>query len=85
MKILELLDKSYPSTRAATRISILTSVYSNTFDSKDKTPCYIDEFKLLFAHLERMGDDAAVPESHKAPFLLASLCNYVPLEITIAV
>ena len=84
MKILKLLDKRYASTRVATRISILTSVYSNTFDSKDKMPRNIDEFELLFAHLERMGDDAAVPESHKDPFLLASLCNYIPLEITIA-
>ena len=84
MKMLELLDKRYASTRTATRICVLTSVYSKRFEAKDNMPRYIDEFESLFSQLERMGKDAAIPESHKAPLLLASMGHYSPLESTVA-
>lgn len=84
MKMLGLLDKRYASTRTATRISVLTSVYKKSFGQKDSMPRYIDEFESLFAQLERMGEDAAIPESHKAILLLASLTHYSSLKSTVA-
>jgi len=83
LKMLELLDLRYASTRAATRISILTSVYSKTFGVKDNMPKYIDDFESLFSQLERMGKQTAIPETHKAPLLLASLSQYSPLQSSV--
>ena len=45
---------------------------------------FVDEFKSLFSQLERMGKDAAIPETHKAPMLLASIPVDSPLEVTAA-
>ena len=36
-------------------------------------PKFILEFKTIFGQLERMGENMKVPESHKAPLLLANL------------
>ena len=45
---------------------------------------YVDQFTSLFSQLERMGEDAAIPESHKAPMLLASIDPSCALESTAA-
>lgn len=45
---------------------------------------FIDEFWSLFAQLERMGHKTKIPESHKAPLLLASLESASQLGITVA-
>lgn len=82
--MLELLDMRYASTRAASRISVLTSVYSKKYQHTMNMPKYVDEFETLFAQLERMGNDTAVPESHKAPLLLASMGHESELESTVA-
>lgn len=34
---------------------------------------YVDQFAALFSQLDRMGKDAAIPESYKAPMLLACI------------
>eukprot|EP00171_Calliarthron_tuberculosum_P000561 IDg561t1 len=70
MGMLKLLDSRYASTRAATRISVLTSLYTRKYTSKQDMPKYINEFEALFSQLEKIGDDAALPDSHKAPLLL---------------
>lgn len=60
-------------------------MYTKRFNShKDKISSYIDEFEPVFAQLERMGDDTKIPESHKAPLLIASMGNNSVLESTIA-
>lgn len=82
--MLELLDKRYASTRAANRISVLTSVYGKKYQDTMSMPKFVDEFETLFAQLERMGEDTAVPESHKAPLLLASMGHESALESTVA-
>ncbi len=82
--MLEQLDLRYASNRATTRISVLTAVYSKRYGPKENMSKYVDEFESLFAQLERMGKDCAVPESHGAPLLLASMGHNSPLESTIA-
>ena len=47
-------------------------------------PRYIDDFESLFSQLERMGKQTAIPETHKAPLLLASLSEYTPLHSSVA-
>lgn len=34
---------------------------------------YLDHYTSLFLQLERMGKDAAIPDSHEAPILLTSI------------
>lgn len=73
-KTLEMLDSRLASSRTATGISVLTTMYTERFNSKaDNMASYNDEFETLFAHLERMEADTRIPESHTAPLLLASM------------
>lgn len=44
----------------------------------------VDRYTSLFAQLEQMGKDAAIPETHKAPMLLASIDTKCSLESTAA-
>lgn len=48
-------------------------------NAKNMSP-YVEQFTSLFAQLERMGKDAAIPEAHKAPMLLAFIDPKCPLE-----
>lgn len=82
--MLEMLDNRFASNRTATRISVLTAMYTKRFNYKQHLPTYIDEFESLFAQLERMGTDNEIPEFHKAPLLLSSMGNNSPLESTVA-
>eukprot|EP00171_Calliarthron_tuberculosum_P022539 IDg22539t1 len=70
--------------RSATRISIMTSIYSKKYQGRQDMARYIDEFETLFGQLERMGSEIAIPEKHKTPLLLASMGNESPLESSIA-
>lgn len=45
---------------------------------------YIDQYTSLFSKLEIMGKDAAIPKTHKAPILLASIDPNCKLESTAA-
>lgn len=44
----------------------------------------VDEYSTVFPQLERMGKEAAIPESHKAPMFLASVNPSSHLEVTVA-
>lgn len=44
MGMIQLLDKTYSSKRAASRIAVLTSVFSKRYDDSRKMNKYIDEF-----------------------------------------
>jgi gag-polypeptide of LTR copia-type len=81
--MLALLDDRSASSRAASRIAVQTQLYRKTYDGGDMAT-FIDEFGSLFSQLERMGKDAAIPESHKAPMLLAAIPIDSPLEVTAA-
>lgn len=82
--MLALLDKRFQSKQTATRISILTAMYSKRFNPNQDMRKYIDEFETLFAQLERIGSDIKIPEAHKAPLLLAIMGNSSPLESPVA-
>lgn len=82
--MIELLDARYASDRAVSRISVLTSLYSKKYNSRENMAKYIDEFEVLFNQLEKMGNDTKVPESHKAPLLLSSMGHDSQLESTVA-
>lgn len=82
--MLDLLDKRYASCRAASRISVLTTLFSKKYLNGQDMARFVDEFEALFAQLEKMGSDTVIPESFKAPLLLASLGTNSSLESTIA-
>eukprot|EP00171_Calliarthron_tuberculosum_P004578 IDg4578t1 len=84
MSMMELLDQRYASTRSTSRISTLTTLYSIKYQKHQDMSKYVDEFEGLFAQLERMGKETAIPESHKAPLLLASIGTNSALESTVA-
>jgi gag-polypeptide of LTR copia-type len=81
--MLKLLDERYAPSRAASRIAIQTQLYRKTYYGSDMAK-FIDEYCSLFSQLERMGKDAAIPETHKAPMLLAAIPVDSPLEVTAA-
>ena len=85
IKMIDLLDKRYASRRAASRIAILTSVFSKRCDDSRNMSRFIAEFNQSFAHLEAMGDDAKIPDTLKAPIFLASFRITSTLEPSIAV
>lgn len=85
LEMLKMLDNRFASSRTATRISVLTTMYTKRFNPKsDNMGKFIDEFETLFSQLERMGTETKIPESHKAPLLLASMGTTSQLESTVA-
>ena len=82
-KMLKMLDERYAPNRATSRIAVQTQLYRKVYDGGCMAT-FVDEFKSLFSQLERMGKDAAIPETHKAPMLLASIPVDSPLEVTAA-
>ena len=84
MKMIESLDKTYASKRAASKIAVLTSVFSKRYTDNKNMSKYIDEYNQAFAQLESMGKDAKIPESLKGPILIASFGTDSQLESCIA-
>lgn len=84
LKMLSTLDKHYASKRPASRISVLTALFSKRYKDSTSMSKYIDDFNKSFAMLEVMGEDATIPESLKAPILLASFGTDSKLESVIA-
>jgi hypothetical protein len=64
-------------------MAVQTALHRKAYNNDDMLVC-MDEFASPFAQLEHMGYDAYVPESHKAPMLLASIPVKSPLEMTAA-
>jgi hypothetical protein len=81
--MLKLLDESYASSRPASRIAVQTQLYGKTYNGGDMGK-FIDEYCMFFSQLGRMGKDAAIPETHKAPMLLAAIPIDSPLDVTAA-
>ena len=82
-KMLDLLDARYASNRTVSRIAVQTQLFRMSYSGQDMAS-YVDQYTSLFSQLERMGKDAAIPESHKAPMLLASIDPNCFLESTAA-
>lgn len=80
MKMINLLDQQLASKRTATRISVLTAMYSKSFSPKENMVQYINEFERISSQLERMDDEKGIPEAHKAPILFPRMGNSSPLE-----
>lgn len=71
-RMLMLLDTRYASNRTVSRIAVQTQLYRMRYKGQDMAK-YIDEYTALFSQLEFMGKEVAIPETHKAPMLLASI------------
>lgn len=56
IKMLELLDSRFESNRTSSRISILTSLYSNKYNGNDKMAKYVDKFESVFSRMESKVD-----------------------------
>ena len=82
-RMLQLLDGRYASSRTVSRIAVQTQLFRMSYNGQNMSD-YIDQYTSLFSQLERMGKDAAIPESHKAPMLLASINPSCSLESTAA-
>ena len=82
-RMLKLLDARYASNRTVSRIAVQTQLFRMAYTDQNMST-YVDQFTSLFSQLERMGKDAAIPETHKAPMLLASIDPKCPLESTAA-
>lgn len=81
--MLKLLDDRYASSRTVSRIAVQTQLFRMSYNGQNMSE-YVDHFTSLFSQLDRMGKDAAIPESHKAPMLLASIDPSCSLESTAA-
>ena len=82
-RMLKLLDARYASNRTVSRIAVQTQLFRMTYTNQNMS-AYVDQYTSLFSQLERMGKDAAIPETHKAPMLLASIDPKCSLESTAA-
>lgn len=82
-RMMELLDSRYASNRTVSRIAVQTQLFRMRYNGQSMSE-YVDQYTALFALLERMGKDASIPESHKAPMLLASIDPSCSLESTAA-
>lgn len=79
--MLQLLDAQYASNRTVFRIAVQTQLLWMRYTSQNMSS-YVDKYASLFSQLERMGQGAASPKSHKAPILLASIDPGCVLEST---
>ena len=82
-RMLSLLDARCASNRTVSRIAVQTQLFRMSYKGQDMSS-YVDQYTSLFSQLERMGKEAAIPESHKAPMLLASIDPSCFLESTAA-
>lgn len=82
-RMMKLLDARYACSRTVSRIAVQTQLFRMSYTGQNMS-AYIDQYSSLFNQLEQMGKDAAIPESHKAPMLLASIDPKCFLESTAA-
>lgn len=66
----KLLDARYASSRTASRIAVQTQLSRMSYTGQHMFT-FIDQYTALFNQLGRVGKEAAIPEGHKAPMLLA--------------
>ena len=83
--MIESIDKIFGSKRAASKIAVLTSVFSKRYAYNKNTTRYIDEHNQALAQLESMDEDADILDSLKGPILISSFGTDSQLESCIAV
>lgn len=79
--MISLLDTRYVSNRMVSRIVVQTHLFRMSYPDQNMS-IYVYKYASLFSQLEQMGNDAAIPETHKTPILLASLDQQCSLEST---
>lgn len=77
------LDERYASNRKVSSIAVETQLFRILYAGQNMAS-YIDQFYALFSELDTMEKDAAIPETHKAPKLLASIDSTFELQPTTA-
>lgn len=82
-KMLKPLDARYASNRTVSCIAAQTQLFCVSSSGQNMHD-YIDQYMSLFLQLERMGKDAAILQTNKAPMLLASINPNCSLESTAA-
>lgn len=82
-EMLRLLDERYASTRAVSRISVMTSLYRTRF-SGGSIVRHCDKIASLLSQLDKMGSDVALPDAHKGVLLLSSIGVETEYEATAA-
>lgn len=74
-----LFDAGYAYNRTVSHTAVQTQLYRMVYRRQSMSE-YIDQFYSLFAKRERMGKHAAIPKSHKASMLFASIYPQCPLK-----
>lgn len=67
--VLRLLESWYTLNRTVSRIAVQTQLFHRSYAGQNISE-YIDEYTTTFFKLDRMGRDAATPETQKAAALL---------------
>lgn len=84
VSMVKILYNRFASSRTATKIPELTSMYTERFQNdRDAISTYVDEFETMFTQLERMGSETAIPGPHKAPLILENMGGFLPLVSTV--
>lgn len=71
-RILKLLDACSASNRTVSSIAVQTQLYCMRYTDQVMST-YVDKYTFLFSQPDQMGKDANIPETHKAPMILASI------------
>lgn len=85
LEMLKMLDNHFVSSKTASRILVLTSVYNKQYICKqDNMATFVNEFEYLLAQLEKMDAETKISEFHSAPLLLVAMENSSTRESTVA-
>lgn len=76
-----LLDNRYASSRTVSRMAVHTQIFRMAYSGQNMSS-YVYQYTSLFARFEHMSQDAAIPESYKAPMMLASIDPNCAIEST---
>eukprot|EP00171_Calliarthron_tuberculosum_P005278 IDg5278t1 len=76
-------DARCASNRTVSKISVQKQLLRIQYTDRSMAS-YVDKYASLFSQLGHMGKDAAIPDLHKAPMLLASINLDCVLESTAA-
>lgn len=78
-RMLKVLDARYAYISTVSLIAVQTELCRMSYKGQSMSEL-VDQFATLFSQWVRMGNIAAIPESYKAPMLLASIDPSCSLE-----
>lgn len=82
-RMIKLFDGRYASNGIVSRIAVQTQLFCMRYSGQNMSG-YIDRYTSLYPQFKRIGKNSAIPESHKAPILLASTDLTCSLRPTVA-